>query len=114
VRLKSIAVFSEPGSDLNPAKMKAYSLLSRKLNINLITSFINREDLDFDTVDSTKADQEWELIRIEDKEVPEYPCKLTKFTNVRHLTLYFPENFGADVTRITYVGLKGEWRQASL
>lgn len=71
---------------------------------------MNREDIDFDSVESTKADQEWDLIRIEGKEMPEYPCKLTKFMNVRNLTLYFPENYGDEITKITYIGLKGEFK----
>lgn len=41
--------------------------------------------------------------------VPEYPTKLTKFSNVRNLTIYIPENFGGDVTKIAYIGLKGEY-----
>ncbi len=77
-------------------------------------AFINREDIDFDNVESMEATQEWELIRLEREEMPEYPTKLTKFFNVRSLTLYFPENFGAETTRITYVGLKGEYTMVSL
>ncbi|CAG8622328.1 14834_t:CDS:2, partial [Dentiscutata heterogama] len=46
VKLKSISIKSGPG-DSCPSKMKAY---------------INREDIDFDTVDSYTATQEWELI----------------------------------------------------
>ncbi len=33
--------------------------------------------------------------------------------NVRNLALYFPENFGDEVTRIYYIGLKGEWTEVS-
>ncbi|KAJ3288414.1 hypothetical protein HDU79_004846 [Rhizoclosmatium sp. JEL0117] len=97
VKLKSIAIrgFGEH----SPSSMKAY---------------INREDVDFSTVESiTTADQEWELIdptvnTLSD--IPEYPTRLTKFGNVRNLTLFFPGNVSNDdVTRITYIGLKGEW-----
>ena len=35
--------------------------------------------------------------------------RINKFSNVRWLTLYFPENFGADQTIIDYIGLSGEW-----
>lgn len=41
--------------------------------------------------------------------IPEYPTKMTKFSNLRNITLYFPSNFGADATQISYIGLKGEW-----
>lgn len=30
--------------------------------------------------------------------------------NVQNLTLYFPENFGGDITRINYIGIKGVFR----
>ena len=38
---------------------------------------------------------------------------MTKMYNVRNLTLFFPENFGDEVTRIYYIGLKGEWTEVS-
>ncbi|CAG8631694.1 23723_t:CDS:2 [Cetraspora pellucida] len=93
VKLKSISIKSGPG-DSCPSKMKAY---------------INREDIDFDTVDSYTATQEWELISNPDN--IEYITRMAKMYNVRNLTLYFPENFGDDVTRIFYIGLKGEWTE---
>lgn len=37
-----------------------------------------------------------------------------RFSAVRRLTLFFPDNFGdgdEDVTRLSYVGFKGEWMQ---
>lgn len=37
-----------------------------------------------------------------------------RFNAVRRLTLFFPDNFGdgdEDVTRISYIGFKGEWMQ---
>lgn len=80
-----------------PAKMKA---------------FTNRDDVDFDTAESTTATQEWDLVRdIPKGQLAEYPTRLTKFQNIRNLTLYFPENFGGDTTRIHYIGLKGEWTE---
>ncbi|CAG8549250.1 729_t:CDS:2, partial [Scutellospora calospora] len=93
VKLKSITIKSGPGNSC-PSKMKAY---------------INREDIDFDTVDSYTETQEWELISSQDN--IEYITRMTKMYNVRNLSLYFPENFGDDVTRIFYIGLKGEWTE---
>jgi hypothetical protein len=38
---------------------------------------------------------------------------MTKFNNVRSITIFFPNNFADDdgetLTRITYIGFKGEW-----
>jgi len=95
VKLKSISIKAGPENSC-PSKLKAY---------------INREDIDFDTVESFTATQEWELVST--NEIVEYPTRLTKMYNVRNLTLYFPENFGDDVTRISYIGLKGEWTEVS-
>ncbi len=51
--------------------------------------------------------QEWPLV--EDPEgAHSYPTQLTKFNGVRSITLFFPRNFGADPTRIYYIGLRGE------
>jgi hypothetical protein len=37
---------------------------------------------------------------------------MVKFNNVRSVTLFFPENFaGSDVTRVDYIGFKGEWEE---
>ncbi len=94
VKLKSIAVYGEIDALSNPKSMKA---------------FINRDDIDFDNVDRLKADQEWELIAIRSQDMPDYETKLTKFFNVRSLTLYFPENYGDERTVISYIGLSGEF-----
>ncbi|KAJ3102754.1 hypothetical protein HDU97_000293 [Phlyctochytrium planicorne] len=95
VKLKSIAVKGAVG-DSNPSKLQA---------------FINRDDVDFDTVEDVTPEQEWELVRDPGRDIPEYPTKIAKFSNVRNLILYFPSNFGSDVTRISYIGLKGEWTE---
>lgn len=42
----------------------------------------------------------------------EYPVKAAKFSSVQHLSLHFPANFGAETTRIYYLGLKGEFSEA--
>lgn len=42
----------------------------------------------------------------------ELPVKRAKFSAVRRLSLFFPDNFGdgdEDVTRLGYVGFRGEW-----
>lgn len=40
--------------------------------------------------------------------------RIAKFTNVNHLTLFFPSNFGGDHTRIHYIGLKGDFTQVRI
>ena len=42
----------------------------------------------------------------------EVPVKRSLFNNVQTLTLFFEDNHGdgdEDVTRVTYLGFKGEW-----
>lgn len=104
MKLKSIAIYTggmstDVGSA--PEKMKA---------------FVNRDDIDFDSVEDIKCTQEWELVNPltdgVEREVIEYRTKMTKFTGVRQLILFFPSNFsGGDVTRIDYIGFKGEFEE---
>lgn len=37
--------------------------------------------------------------------------RYSKFQSVGNITLHFPDNFGADTTKIHYIGLKGEATQ---
>lgn len=37
--------------------------------------------------------------------------RITKFTNVRNITLFFPDNFGNDTSIIRFIGFKGEWSE---
>lgn len=69
--------------------------------------FTNREDVDFDLAGDLAPQQEMELA--EDFEgAIDYGVKAAKFQNISSLTMFIPENHGADETRITYIGLKGE------
>lgn len=36
------------------------------------------------------------------------PPRAAKFSNVYHLTCYFPANFGSDTSCLYYLGFKGE------
>jgi len=48
--------------------------------------------------------------------VQEIPVKRALFNNVSTLTLFFADNWGAgdeDITRICYLGFKGEWMKLS-
>ncbi|KAI1354144.1 PITH domain-containing protein [Xylaria sp. FL0043] len=89
--------------------------------------FINRDDVDFDNVDTLKPTQTFELSQT--SEVQDLPVKRALFNNVRRLTLFFVDNFasggedadsdaessdseeGEGATRLSYVGFKGEWMQ---
>jgi hypothetical protein len=87
----------------------------------LTSSFVNRDDVDFDSVESIEPDQQFELAAIPAersaiKQMPEYLTKVSKFSNVRNIVLFFPSNFTRDQdepTRINFIGLKGEWTAVS-
>lgn len=38
---------------------------------------------------------------------------MAKFASIRSLTLFFSENFGGDTTKISFIGLKGEFSEVS-
>ncbi|KAF9955857.1 PITH domain-containing protein 1 [Mortierella alpina] len=95
VKLKSISLRTDPG-ETAPRKMKA---------------FINRDDLDFDNAESTVPTQEWDLVEDSYGQVAEYSTRVAKFSSIRSLTLFFSENFGGDTTRISFIGLKGEFSE---
>jgi len=69
--------------------------------------FKNRPHMSFDDAQA-KCDQEFELVQ-DNEGTLEYATKVVTFSGVHHLSLYFPSNFGEDVTKIYYVGLKGEF-----
>ncbi|KAK4560300.1 hypothetical protein LTR86_005494 [Recurvomyces mirabilis] len=76
--------------------------------------YLNRDDLDFSTASSMQATQTLELAQ--SNEVQEYPVKRALFNTVRSLDLFFEDNWGQgeeDVTRISYIGFKGEWMKLS-
>lgn len=66
--------------------------------------------MSFDDV-GAPADQEFNLER-DPSGLFEYNTKVSTFSSVYHLSLHFPSNFGAENTRIYYIGLKGEWSEA--
>lgn len=59
---------------------------------------MNKEGLTFDDV-ARQADQEIELVSDPTGDV-QYPLKTTKFMNVHHLSLFFPQSKGEDQTRV--------------
>lgn len=65
--------------------------------------------MSFSDVANAKPDQEMKLKQDDSGQI-DYPLIAAKFSNVHHLTLYFPTNFGDDVTRIFYIGLRGDFQ----
>ncbi|KAF3011491.1 hypothetical protein G7054_g3331 [Neopestalotiopsis clavispora] len=97
VKLHSILLRSSP-SDSAPRTLKV---------------FVNRRDLDFETASELAPTQEFELSQTSD--VQELPVRRALFGKVQSLSLFFEDNFGDDddeeVTRLSYLGFKGEWMQ---
>ncbi|KAK3989839.1 RNA polymerase I-specific transcription-initiation factor-domain-containing protein [Cladorrhinum sp. PSN332] len=97
-------------------QVKLHSILIRTSDSDsapmTLKVIINREGIDFGTAEDLEPTQKFELSRT--SEVQELPVRRARFSQVRHLTLFFPDNFGdgeEDVTRISYLGFKGEWMQ---
>ncbi|KAL2170525.1 hypothetical protein VTG60DRAFT_4811 [Thermothelomyces hinnuleus] len=97
-------------------QVKLHSILIRTSDSDsapkTLKVIINRDDVDFGVAEETSGTQEFELSRT--GEVQELPVRRARFNAVRRLTLFFPDNFGdgeEDVTRISYLGFKGEWMQ---
>ncbi|KAH7731323.1 PITH domain containing protein [Aphelenchoides avenae] len=71
--------------------------------------FKDRQNMGFDDATSAKPDQEVQL-KHDDSAKVDYPLVANKFSNVHHLTLHFPANFGAETTRVYYIGLRGSFQ----
>ncbi|XP_028043274.1 PITH domain-containing protein CG6153 isoform X1 [Bombyx mandarina] len=91
IKLKGIKVASED-TDSHPSKLRLFK---------------NRPNMTFDDV-MIEPDQVFELQKDTDG-ILEYCPKIVTFSSVSHLTMHFPKNFGAETTKIYYIGLKGEW-----
>lgn len=89
--------------------MSIENIANSKIPTN-VNRFINRDDVDFDAADSYTPTQEFELVE-GSNEVVEYGTKVTKFSSVRSITLFFPENFGEDTSIVRFIGFKGEWTE---
>ena len=125
VKLKGLIVIGGE-DDTHPDKVKDHD---DEFNIDMMAThqvrlFKNRENMSFDDA-GAKADQEFSLVRDTDGSV-QYKTKVKEntlefcqcnssqvvtFSSVHHLTLHFPSNFGADNTKIYYIGLAGEFTQ---
>jgi hypothetical protein len=75
---------------------------------------INRDDLDFTLASDLTPTQTLSIGQSND--VQEYPVKRALFNSTRSLDLFFEDNWGGgdeDVTRISYLGFKGEFMKLS-
>ncbi|QDZ19564.1 PITH domain-containing protein [Chloropicon primus] len=76
----------------------------------LLKVFLNREDVDFTNASDLPPVQEWELLE-DPNGVFEYNTKFRKFQAVSSITMYFPESYGGNQTKIHFIGFKGEATQ---
>jgi PITH domain len=84
----------------------------------LTNSFHNREDIDFSIASDLPATETINTIPPTESthhtEVTEYTVKRVNFNNVRNLTLYIEDNWSngdEEVSRLWYIGFKGEWTE---
>lgn len=93
IKLHSILIRTSPSSSA-PQTLKVY---------------INRDDLDFSTASDLTPTQEFSLSQT--SEVQDIAVKRALFGKVQSLTLFVENNYGDDVSRISYLGFKGDWMQ---
>lgn len=94
-------------------QVKLHSILLRTSNSDsaprTLKVFINRDDLDFSTASDLQPTQEFQLSQT--SEIQDIGVKRALFGKVQNLTLFVEDNYGEDVSRICYLGLKGDWMQ---
>uniref|UniRef100_F6SZD6 PITH domain containing 1 n=1 Tax=Equus caballus TaxID=9796 RepID=F6SZD6_HORSE len=93
VKLKGIIIMGED-DDSHPSEMRLYK---------------NIPQMSFDDTDR-EPDQTFSLNRDLTGEL-EYATKISRFSNVYHLSIHISKNFGADTTKVFYIGLRGEWTE---
>ncbi|KYO25786.1 PITH domain-containing protein 1 [Alligator mississippiensis] len=94
VKLKAVVVMGDDDGT-HPAEMRLFK---------------NTPHMSFDDA-AREPDQMFSLNR-DITGVLEYPTKIARFSNVYHLSIHISKNFGAETTKIFYIGLKGEWTEA--
>ncbi|XP_054856095.1 PITH domain-containing protein 1 [Eublepharis macularius] len=94
VKLKGIIVMGEDG-DTHPSEMRLFK---------------NVPHMSFDDA-AREPDQTFSLNHDVTGEL-EYPTKIARFSSIHHLSIHFSKNFGAETTKIFYIGLRGEWTEA--
>ncbi|KAL8721112.1 MAG: hypothetical protein Q9225_002135 [Loekoesia sp. 1 TL-2023] len=69
--------------------------------------FSNRDDLDFSTASDLQPTQTLDLSQT--SEIQELPVKRTLFGNTYNINLFIEDNYGDEVTRVYWIGFKGEF-----
>ncbi|TGO33501.1 hypothetical protein BHYA_0243g00170 [Botrytis hyacinthi] len=94
-------------------QVKLHSILIRTSNSEsapkTLKVFINRDDIDFGTASELRPTQEFELSQT--SEIQDIGVKRALFGKVQNLTLFVEDNHGEDISRICYMGFKGDWMQ---
>ena len=76
-----------------------------------IKMWVNKEphDIDFPTAEESDGDQEIKQLHQDLNADCYYFCKRDKFNTVSSVTIFVSANYGADTTRINFIGFKGEF-----
>ncbi|CAD5111603.1 DgyrCDS898 [Dimorphilus gyrociliatus] len=93
VKLKGIIVVGGE-DDYHPNKMRLFK---------------NRPQMTFDDVRG-QADEEFDM-QPDHSGILEYSTKVARFGSIESLSIHFPSNFGADTTKIYYIGLRGDFTE---
>ena len=51
------------------------------------------------------------LSRVDNVTLRIYHCRVARFNSVDHLSIFFPRNYGAEQTKVYYIGLKGDFTE---
>ncbi|KAG8813764.1 hypothetical protein FRC20_003405 [Serendipita sp. 405] len=95
VRVKSVLLKLGRG-ELSPQRLRLY---------------VNRPSgVGFDEAESIKPHLDIALLQGQDT-VSEYPLRVTAFSNVFSMSLFFSHSGGDEVTRVYYIGFKGDTRE---
>lgn len=68
--------------------------------------------MDFSSIERISPTQQWKLVnpdKIKDDEPVEYAARVAKLNNVSHITIFIPRNYGGETTKISYIGIYGEF-----
>ena len=93
VKLKGIIIMGED-DDSHPSEMRLYK--------NIPQMSFDDTDKELDQTFSLNPDLTGEL---------QYATKMSRFPNVYPLSIHISKNFGADTTKVFYIGLRGEWTE---
>ena len=113
VRLPALSWIDTNTGNSFTGQVKLHSILIRTSNSSsapqTLKVFINRDDLDFSTASDLAPTQQFELSQT--SEIQDIAVKRALFGKVQSLTLFVEDNHGEDVSRLSYLGFKGDWMQ---